>query len=110
MIATIVKVLVSALIVAVVTAISKQHSGIGGWIAALPIVSILSAAWLVAGHQPSAEVSGFLVGVVKGLVPTAILLLVVVIFLRRGWPFTGALGLAVITWGASSFMLQRIGI
>lgn len=109
MIATLVKVMVSALIVAAVTAIAKQYPGIGGWIAALPIVSLLSAAWLAAGNQPSAEVSAFLIGVVKGLIPTAILLIAVVIFLRRGWPFPGAIGLAVVIWGASSFMLQRIG-
>lgn len=110
MIATVVKIVVSALVIAGVTALSKQYPGIGGWVAALPIVSILSAAWLVVGHRPPAEVSQFLVGVLKGLVPTAVLLVVVVVFLRKGWPFAGALGLAVLIWGASSFVLQRVGL
>ena len=107
---TVVKVMVSALIVAGVTAVSKQYPGIGGWIAALPVISILSAVWLLVGHQSSADVSEFLVGVLKGLVPTAILLAVVVMFLRRGWPFPGALGVAIVIWGASSFLLQRVGL
>lgn len=106
---TVLKVIVSAFVVAAVTAVAKQHPGIGGWIAALPIVSILSAAWLVMGHQPSTEVSSFLIGVLKGLIPTAILLLAVVMFLRRGWPFSASIGVAIVIWGASSFVLQRAG-
>ncbi|MDQ0188533.1 hypothetical protein JI721_16435 [Alicyclobacillus cycloheptanicus] len=104
------KVVVSALVVTAVTVISKQHPGIGGWIAALPIVSLLSATWLVAEHQPATEISTFLVSVLKGLVPTALLLVLVVTFLRKGWPFAGALGCAIVIWGASSFVLQRIGL
>ncbi|MCL6445556.1 MAG: DUF3147 family protein, partial [Alicyclobacillus sp.] len=107
MLVTVVKVIVSALIVALVTTISKQYPGIGGWIAALPIISILSAAWLAVGHQSSEDVSRFLIGVLKGLVPTAMLLIAMVMFLRRGWTFPGALGLAIVIWGVSSFLLER---
>ncbi|SHK72746.1 hypothetical protein [Alicyclobacillus tolerans] len=39
MIAILVIVIVSALVIAIVTAISKQFPGIDGWIVALPIVS-----------------------------------------------------------------------
>lgn len=109
---TLVKVIVSALIVAAVTAVAKHHPGpgIGGWIAALPIISILSAIWLVTGNQSSLEVARFLTGVLKGLLPTAILLVIVIVFLKRGWPFIGALGMAFAVWGASSLLMQRVGL
>jgi F0F1-type ATP synthase assembly protein I len=105
----IIKVLVSALVVAIVTGISRHYPGIGGWIAALPIISLLSAVWLVAGHQSNTEVAKFLMGVLKGLFPTAILLLVMVSCLRRSWPFVPSLGAAIVVWGGLSFVLQRVG-
>ena len=105
----IIKVLVSALIVGIVTGISRHYPGIGGWIAALPIISLLSAAWLVIGHQSNTEVARFLMSVLKGLLPTAILLLVMVLCLRRSWPFVSALGTAVVVWGGLSYVLQRVG-
>lgn len=109
MMLSIVKVLVSAIVIAVVTAIAQKNPGIGGWIAALPLVSVLSAIWLVMGHQPKSEVIGFLIGVAKGLVPTAGLLLVVIVCLRRGLPFIGSLSVAILLWGASSFLLGKLG-
>ena len=65
--------------------------------------------WLVAGNQPKPEVIRFLTGVVKGLAPTAVLLVVLIVCLRRGIPFVGALIVAFIVWGGSSFLLARTG-
>lgn len=109
MILLIVKVLLSAIVIAAVTAIAQKYPGIGGWIAALPLVSILSALWLLLGRQPKPEVIDFLTGVIKGLVPTAILLLVVIICLRRGFPFIWSLSAAIVVWGGSSFLLGKLG-
>lgn len=109
MLISVAKVLTSAIVIAIVTAIAQKHPSLGGWIAALPIVSVLSAIWLVAGNQPKLEVIGFLTGVVKGLVPTAVLLLVVIVCLRRGLPFIGSLSAAIFVWAGSSFLLGKIG-
>ncbi|EPZ41021.1 DUF3147 family protein [Alicyclobacillus acidoterrestris] len=110
MMMTFVKVLISALVIAAVTTISKQFPTLGGWIAALPIISLLSALWLVFGHQSSEDVARFFTGVLRGLLPTAILLVVTVICLRRGTSFMGALGIAIVAWGASSYILIKVGL
>ena len=41
-----VKVIVSALIIGVITEVAKHYSTIGGFIAALPLVSLLSLFWI----------------------------------------------------------------
>lgn len=109
MIVSAIKVLLSAFVIALVTAVAQKYPNIGGWIAALPLVSVLSAIWLVVGHQPKPEVIGFLTGVVKGLVPTAVLLLAIIICMRKGVPFIGSLSTAVLVWGGSSFLLGKLG-
>lgn len=109
MVLSVVKVLLSAVVIAIVTAVAQKHPTIGGWIAALPLVSVLSAMWLVAGDQPKTEVIRFLTGVVEGLAPTVVLLVVLIVCLRRGIPFVGALIVAFIVWGGSSFLLARTG-
>ncbi|GMA49932.1 hypothetical protein GCM10025857_12890 [Alicyclobacillus contaminans] len=105
---TAVKVAVSALVVALVASISRYRPDLGGWIAALPIISLLSAAWLMVGHASSEHIYQFFLGVLKGIIPTAVLLAAVVVLMRRGWPFPGALGLALVAWGVSSFCLGKV--
>ncbi len=61
------------------------------------------------GHQPKPEVIEFLTGVVKGLVPTAILLFVIIACMRKGVPFVGSLSTAILIWGGSSFVLGKLG-
>ena len=41
-----VKIIVSALIIGVITEVAKHYSTIGGFIAALPLVSLLSLFWI----------------------------------------------------------------
>ena len=105
----VIKGLISALIISTVTAIAQRHPSMAGWIAALPLVSILTVLWLVLGHQPTPNIINFLSGVLKGLIPTAVLLFVVLICLRRGLPFIGALLAAIFVWGGSALLIGKLG-
>ncbi|MBF8378472.1 DUF3147 family protein [Alicyclobacillus mali] len=108
MLMTFMKATVSAAIVTAVTVLAKKYPGLGGWIAALPIVSLLSATWLVVEKVSGHEVARFLAGVLSGLLPTAILLAVTIALLYRGWPFSRAVVLAVAAWLFSSILLSRM--
>ncbi|WAH37597.1 DUF3147 family protein [Alicyclobacillus dauci] len=104
------KIVVSAGIITAISGIAKQYPGIGGWIAALPVISLLSAFWLLVGHQPSVEIARFLTSVAKGLVPTAILLLCMVVCLRSQWSFRLSFAVSTSVWLLASVGLKKIGM
>lgn len=61
-----VKVIVSALIIGVITEVAKHYSTIGGFIAALPLVSLLSLFWISFEGGNKQELSQFSLGVLYG--------------------------------------------
>jgi Protein of unknown function (DUF3147) len=81
------------------TLFAKKFPTFGGWIAALPLVSLLSAFWLSLEQQRSREIADFLTGVLWGLIPTALLLLVTVICLRYHVSFYLSLLFGIGLWG-----------
>lgn len=81
-----VKVIVSALVIAIVTEIARKFPVYGGVIAALPLVSLLSLFWLSIQGQHSLQLSKFAIGVLWGFPATAILLLIVAFSLKHSQP------------------------
>ncbi|WP_018131194.1 DUF3147 family protein [Effusibacillus pohliae] len=79
------KVIVSALIILAVNWLAKKNPALAGWVAALPVISLLSAVWLAADERSRAEIADFLQGVAWGLIPTGLMLTVIVIALRSGF-------------------------
>ena len=61
-----VKIIVSALIIGVITEVAKHYSTIGGFIAALPLVSLLSLFWISFEGGNKQELSQFALGVLYG--------------------------------------------
>ena len=57
-----VKVIVSALIIGIITEVAKHYSTIGGFIAALPLVSLLSLFWISFEGGNKQELSQFALG------------------------------------------------
>ena len=77
-----VKVIVSALIIGVITEVAKHYSAIGGFIAALPLVSLLSLFWISFEGGNKQELSQFTIGVLYGFPASALLLFIVYIGLK----------------------------
>jgi hypothetical protein len=98
------KIVLSGLLISVVTQIAKKAPTLAGWIAALPLISILSAVWLHVEHQSSAQIASFLVGVAVGLVPTALMLLTVAASLRYGLQFGLSLAIGLGVWGVAALI------
>nr|WP_108023365.1 DUF3147 family protein [Melghirimyces profundicolus] len=101
-----IKALVSATVILFVTWLANRSPTFGGWIAALPLVSLLSAFWLSLGKQSSREIADFLTGVLWGLIPTALLLLVIVLFLRYHVSFLLSLFIGISIWGVITYLVQ----
>lgn len=76
-----VKIIVSALIIGVITEVAKHYSTIGGFIAALPLVSLLSLFWISFEGGNKQELSQFALGVLYGFT-SALLLFIVYIGLK----------------------------
>ncbi len=107
-----VKVLISALVIAGVTGLAKRRPMLGGWIAALPLVTLLSIAWMSMGGRrgTSAEIARLISGVLWGMIPTAALLLCVLVCIRRGFPVWVSVCVGIAGWGIITVVLRRLFI
>lgn len=77
------KVVISAIIIAIVTEVSRRFPTYGGVIAALPLVSLLSIVWLYVQGEQSSALSKFALGVLWGFPATAVMLLIVYLSLQN---------------------------
>jgi hypothetical protein len=93
-----VKVLVSAFVIGIVTEIARRFPSYGGIIAALPLVSLLSLIWLYFQGEQSSNLSSFTLGVLLGFPATAVLLFIVYISLKNSVNIFISIGLGVCGW------------
>jgi hypothetical protein len=104
------KVLVSAILIGGINLLAKVNPQFGGWISALPIISLMSVVWLAAGGATQAELNTFLGRVILGLLPTAGLLWVISICLARGLALQTALGCAALVWVLFTVVARKLGL
>jgi uncharacterized membrane protein (GlpM family) len=110
MVLVLIKVLVSAVVVLGVNIAAQRNPLIGGWIAALPIISFLSALWLVMDGKQEGDIARFLTGVLFGLIPTGVLLGTLIVALRRGWPLPWAALGGLLIWVVISWVVRKTGL
>ncbi|WP_019413633.1 DUF3147 family protein [Paenisporosarcina sp. TG20] len=77
------KIIASAIVIGMVTEISRRFPSYGGVVAALPLVSLLSIIWLYVQGEQTATLSKFALGVLWGFPATAVLLIIVYIALQN---------------------------
>ncbi|MEC1826762.1 DUF3147 family protein [Bacillus velezensis] len=108
---TIVKIIVSAAIIGIITEISRRSPSYGGIIAALPIVSMLSMVWLYIQGETE-TLSHFAFSVASGIPSTVIMLVIIGIALRHSLSFIAASGLGLTGWlvflYAQDFIVKHI--
>ncbi|MBL3645531.1 DUF3147 family protein [Bacillus sp. RHFB] len=92
------KIIASAIVIGVVTEISRRFPSYGGIIAALPLVSLLSIIWLYVQGEQTATLSKFALGVLWGFPATAVLLVIVYISLQNSVQLFISIGLGVCGW------------
>jgi len=92
------KIIASAIVIGLVTEISRRFPSYGGMIAALPLVSLLSIIWLYFQGEQTATLSKFALGVLWGFPATAVLLVIVYIALQKSIHLFISIGLGVCGW------------
>ncbi|WP_411955054.1 DUF3147 family protein [Alkalibacillus sp. S2W] len=93
------KILVSAIAIGIVSEIAKRFPVYGGIIAALPLVSLLSIFWLYLQGEGNTTLGKFALGVLWGFPATAVLLLILYLSLKQSLPLAVSFGLGVAGWG-----------
>ncbi|KUK79965.1 MAG: Uncharacterized protein XD94_1248 [Mesotoga prima] len=110
----IVKILVSSIIIALVSEVSKKSGYIGGLIASLPLTSMLALFWLYNDTKNPSKVAELSTGILLFVLPSLIFFVAMPLFLRRGINFYVALalssGIMMAGYAFFSLILSRFGV
>ena len=108
------KALLSGLIVAAVSLVSKRYPGVGGLIASLPLISVLGMIWLWRDTQDMARMAAHSTATFWFVLPSLPMFLLIPVLLRRGMMFWPALAagcvLTLLLYGAMLWLAARSGL
>jgi len=107
------KYLVTAAVVVLVSETAKRSDSLGGLIAALPMVTVLTLIWLYLEQQPSAKIANHAWYTFWYVVPTLPMFLAFPTLLSRlgFWPALAAsVVITVVCFGLFALVMKRFGI
>jgi hypothetical membrane protein len=107
------KYLLTAGVVVVVSEVAKRSDKLGGFIAALPLVTVLALVWLYVEDQPQEKIANHAWYTFWYVVPTLPMFAVFPFLLPRlgFWPtMLACIVLTVICFGAFVLVVRRFGI
>ncbi len=109
------KALVSGLLIAIISEVSKRQPGVGALIASLPLLSVMGMIWLWRDKPDAANMAHHAFATFWYVLPSLPMFLLIPALLWRGWSFWIALGLGcgltvglylLMIWGAARFGLD----
>jgi ABC-type xylose transport system permease subunit len=110
----IVKVFITAILVVLISEISKRSSLIGAILASLPIVSILAFIWLYIDTKSVEKISELSIGIFWLVIPSLSLFLVLPLLLKSKVNFYASLiiscAIMVLLYFIMVFILKRLNI
>ena len=107
------KYMITAAVVVIVSEAAKRSDKLGGFIAALPLVTLLTLVWLYVEKQPQAKISNHAWYTFWYVVPTLPMFLAFPALLPRlGFWLTMlcSVGITVICFGIFAFIVRQFGI
>jgi hypothetical protein len=108
------KIAVSAVILVLVSELSKRSTLAGGLLASLPLVSILAMMWLWVDTKDAQKISELSVSIFWLVLPSLLLFIALPLLIKRGIAFPLALGLSVLVmlagYGLMLLGLSRAGV
>lgn len=102
------KVLISAVIIALVTEIAKKHVSLGGLVAAMPITTLLSICWLYYEKKDLVLLSDFSKSVFWGVFPTLMFFIPAIFLFKKGWNFYLVMSISFIFLGIGAYFHQKL--
>ncbi len=107
------KYFLTAAVVVLVSEIARRSDRLGGFIAALPMITILTLIWLYVENQPAAKIANHAWYTFWYVIPTLPMFLVFPVLLPRigFWPTLAAsVVITIICFGLFALLVRRFGI
>lgn len=89
-----IKILISALLVAAVSEVARRSSLLGALLASLPVTSLLAFIWLYRETGDTEKVAALSADIFWLVLPSLVLFVLLPVLLRQGWNFWASLGLS----------------
>lgn len=106
------KIVISAVLIAAISEAGKRSSTLGAVLASIPLVSVLAMVWLYYDTRDPAKVGALALDIFWLVIPSLLLFLLLPLLLKHGTPFWLALPLsAAATVGGyflTIFLMQRL--
>lgn len=103
----VVKIIISALIIAIVSEISKKYTSVGGLIAAMPLTTLLSMFWLYFENKDNELILNFLLSVIQGVFITFLFFIPCIFLLKKGCNFYTSVFLSLMLLAISAYLQQK---
>jgi hypothetical protein len=114
MLATLIKIAVTAALVVAISEVAKRSSLLGAVLASIPLTSVLAMVWLYADTGDAQKVAELAGGIFWLVLPSLALFIALPLMLRAGWPFAPSLlassALTVACYFLMLAVLKRFGI
>ena len=108
------KLIISSVIITIVSEISKKNSFIGGLVASIPLISVLSMIWLYIDSRDIEKIKNLSTSIFWMVIPSLVLFLFIPILINIGFNFWYSLIIAIILTIAfyllTIFILSHYGI
>lgn len=110
----IVKLIISAIVIVLVSETAKRSSLIGGIIASIPLISVLAMIWLYVDTKDVKQISALATSVFWLVIPSLALFISLPVLLKYGIGFYQSMGLSilitVICYFTMIFILGKAGV
>ena len=111
---TLIKTLVSALIITLVSEVAKRSPALAALIASLPLVSVLGMIWIYQETHDIPRIAAHSTATFWFVLPSLPMFLLLPYMLRHEWPFWASLlagsALTILLYLAMSWLGPRVGI
>ena len=111
---TIVKVLLSSVVLVAVSEIAKRSTFVGSLLASIPLVSLLAIVWLYIDTKDTAQIASLSTGIFWLVIPSLVFFIVLPMLLKRSLNFWLSLvissALTVIAYFIMLYLLKKSGI
>ncbi len=110
----IIKIIVSAIIIALVSELGKRYSLFSAILASLPLVSVLALIWLYRETNDIQKVINLSHGIFWAVIPSLLLFIALPLLLKAGFDFYKAMFLSCLITSAGYwiylFVLNKLGV
>jgi hypothetical protein len=110
----IIKILISAVLITLISEISKRSSFWGGVLASVPVVSVLAFIWLYLDTKSTAKIISLSYSIFWLVIPSLTLFLILPLLIKTGLNFFAALFISItamiLFYYIMIFILEKFGI